>query len=157
MSINTFALFVHLTGYQFVDPLSFNVLGSSGPFRNDSELFNPTNSEPPFFQIFDEEFLNILGPNPSIKLIASNDTFAFAHEAPVWIPSTDEIFFASNDGGALGMSDINHNNQYSKINLTAAQNLKGGLIGITKVCLRFHSILPISECDFSFHLQLIYR
>lgn len=50
-------------------------------------------------------------------MIASNPGFAFAHEAPIWNPDTDEVSFASNDGGPLGFSDLNHNNQYAKISL----------------------------------------
>ncbi|KAI8973090.1 D-lactonohydrolase-like protein [Trametes punicea] len=105
----------------FVDPRSFAVLGNNGPFRESSftEFFNPTNASPPFFQVFNSDFLNILGPTATIRAVAANPTFAFAHEAPIWVPETDEVFFASNDGGALGMSDINHNNQVSKISLKA--------------------------------------
>ncbi|KAI0367310.1 D-lactonohydrolase-like protein [Pilatotrama ljubarskyi] len=103
----------------FVDPRSFAVLGNNGPFRQDAfaELFNPTNTSPPFFQVFHTDFLEILGPSATIRAVAANPTFAFAHEAPIWVPSTDEVFFASNDGGALGRSDIDHNNQISKISL----------------------------------------
>lgn len=106
----------------FVDPLSFAVQGNNGSFRNSSfkQVFNPTSSSPPFFQVFDPAFLSILGPNASIRAIASNPVFAFAHEAPIWNPSTDEIFFASNDGGALGNSDIDHNNVVGKISLADA-------------------------------------
>ncbi|TFK91302.1 D-lactonohydrolase-like protein [Polyporus arcularius HHB13444] len=102
-----------------VDPLEFNVLGINGSFRQSAteEFFNPTNTTPPFFQVLHHEFLKILGPSATIRAIAANPTFAFAHEAPIWVPKTDEVFFASNDGGALGMSDIDHNNQVSKINL----------------------------------------
>lgn len=96
-----------------MDPRTFAVLGASGAFRESSfdEFFNPTNTTPPFFQIFDEGFLSILGKSPSIRQIASNSTFAFAHEAPIFNAPTNEVFFASNDGGALGMSDIDHNNK----------------------------------------------
>ncbi|CDO76202.1 hypothetical protein BN946_scf184819.g2 [Trametes cinnabarina] len=102
-----------------VDPRSFAVLGIDGPFRESSitQLFNPTNTTPPFFQVFHPDFLKILGPTGTIRAVAANPTFAFAHEAPIWVPQTDEVFFASNDGGALGMSDIDHNNQVSKISL----------------------------------------
>jgi len=119
-----------------VDPLSFAVLGANGPFRDVLTPFNPTNTTAPFFQIFNNDFLAILGNNPSIHVIAENDTFAFAHEAPIWMPDTDEVFFASNDGGALGMSDLNHNNQYSFISLKDAENLgKGQLVKFTKLPL----------------------
>ncbi|KAG5734805.1 Gluconolactonase [Termitomyces sp. T112] len=83
-----------------------------------STFFNPTSTAPPFFQIFDSAFLTILGPNPSIREVASNSTFAFAHEAPVYVSDTNEVFFASNDGGPLGMSDLNHSNVIGKISLT---------------------------------------
>lgn len=108
---------------QFVDPHSFAVIGENGSFRESSfnELFNPTSTTPPFFQIFDQSFLSILGPTPSINEVASNETFAFAHEAPIYVPATDEVFFASNDGGALGNSDLEHNNVIGKISLKAVE------------------------------------
>ncbi|KAG5730841.1 Gluconolactonase [Termitomyces sp. T112] len=105
----------------FVDPRLFAVIGGSNiTFRESSfsTFFNPTSTAPPFFQIFDSAFLTILGPNPSIREVASNSTFAFAHEAPVYVSDTNEVFFASNDGGPLGMSDLNHSNVIGKINLT---------------------------------------
>ncbi|KAG6902430.1 hypothetical protein C0995_016609 [Termitomyces sp. Mi166 len=105
----------------FIDPKSFAVISNSNiPFRESSfdTLFNPTSTAPPFFQIFDPAFLTILGPNPSIREVASNSTFAFAHEAPIYVPDTNEVFFASNDGGPLGMSDLNHNSVVGKISLT---------------------------------------
>lgn len=33
----------------------------------------------------------------------------------IWIPETDEIFFASNAGGALGQSDLHRNNKIHRI------------------------------------------
>lgn len=108
------------------------MLGPNGQFRNSSftEFFNPTSRKPPFFQIFDPDFLDILGPTPSFHEVASNAAFAFAHEAPIYVPETDEVFFASNDGGALGNSDLTHNNQVGKISMqaveTALQDLKAG-------------------------------
>ena len=95
------------------------MLGNDGAFRTDAfdVHFNPTNTSPPFFQVFHPDFLKILGPGATIRAVAANPTFAFAHEAPIWLPDTDEVTFASNDGGALGMSDIDHNNQVSVISL----------------------------------------
>jgi len=101
-----------------VEPKSFAVLGEEFTFRSSAfDLFNPTSTAPPFFQVFDESFLSVLGPNPCIREIASNSTFAFAHEAPIYDPTTSEVFFASNNGGALGMSDLEHNNVVGKISL----------------------------------------
>ena len=97
---------------------------NSSLFRNSSgaQFFNPTNTSPPFFQIFDDSFRLLLGPSPSLQLIASNDSYAFAHEAPIWVESTDEVFFAANSGGTLGMSDINRNSKVGKISVKEAEN-----------------------------------
>ncbi|KAL0070748.1 hypothetical protein AAF712_001969 [Marasmius tenuissimus] len=100
-------------------------MGENATFRtnafDNSSFFNPTSKVPPFFQVFDASFLAVLGENASIREIARNDTFAFAHEAPVYYPSTDEVFFASNAGSKLGMSDLEHNNAVSKISLEEAE------------------------------------
>ncbi len=104
--------------FQYISPSSFAVLGSSYDWRvNSSMTFNPTNSSAPIFQIFDPNFLSILGSEPSLRLVASNPDFAFAHEAPVWVPDSDEVFFTSNGGGSLGRSGLDQNNQMGKISL----------------------------------------
>ncbi|KAI0754549.1 hypothetical protein C8Q80DRAFT_1216522 [Daedaleopsis nitida] len=96
-----------------MNPRAFNVLGNNDVFRESATdtFFNPTNTSPPFFQVFHEDFLKILGPSATIRAVVANPMFAFAHEALVWVPGTDEIFFSSNNGGTLGRSDIDHNNQ----------------------------------------------
>ncbi|KAK7050474.1 SGL domain-containing protein [Favolaschia claudopus] len=130
----------------FVDPRTFAVLGANGTFRQSSfdSGFNPTGTEPPFFQIFDPAFLDVLGKAPSITEIASNSTFAFAHEAPIYVPALDSVFFASNDGGALGMSDIDHNNKVGKIDLKdVPANLNGTPINI-----------PVTELDLPETIQM---
>ncbi|KAF8192980.1 hypothetical protein BJ912DRAFT_924694 [Pholiota molesta] len=85
----------------FVDPLSFAVLGPNGHFRS---------------------------PNPSFHEIAVNPSFAFTHEAPIYVPETDEVFFSSNDGSDLRHNDLNHNNQIGKVSMqdveAAFKNLK---------------------------------
>ncbi|KAF9460291.1 D-lactonohydrolase-like protein [Collybia nuda] len=101
------------------------VLDPNGPFRNSSQRFEPTANitlKPPYFQIFDEKFLEILGPTPSVRVIVENDTFAFAHEAPMWLPGTDEVFF--NGGKTVGRP-------VSKIDLGDLKNSPTGLINFT--------------------------
>ena len=49
--------------------------------------------------------------------LCCNPLSVSAHEAPIWVPDTDEGFFSSKDGGVPGVSDIDHNNQVSKISL----------------------------------------
>lgn len=117
---------------QFVDPHTFAVLGPSYAFRTtSSQLFNPSSAQAPFFQIFDQAFLTILGDKPSLNQVASNATFAFAHEAPIYNAETDEMFFSSNDGGPLGNSDINRNNQVGKINMKQVETALQGAMGTT--------------------------
>ncbi|KIK55506.1 hypothetical protein GYMLUDRAFT_248557 [Collybiopsis luxurians FD-317 M1] len=102
-----------------VNLLNSSVIGTDGSFRNgfENEFYNPTNSKPPFFQVFDDEFLDVIGPDPSLNLISSDFSYDFAHEAPVWVPDTDEVFFSSSAGGALGRSNIDQNNHVFKISL----------------------------------------
>ncbi|KAF9259259.1 calcium-dependent phosphotriesterase [Marasmius fiardii PR-910] len=134
----------------FVDPHSFAVMGENATFRTDSfdnnTFFNPTSTPPPFFQVFDKSFLSILGEKASIHEIARNDTFAFAHEAPIYNAATDEVFFASNDGGPLGMSDLNHNNVISKISMTAVERALANNESVVNV--------PISTLDLPESIQM---
>ena len=128
---------------QLVDRLAFNVLGVNGSFRESAftELFNPTNTTAPFFQVFDDDFLRVLGPDATIRSIASNPDFAFAHEAPIWLPETDDVYFASLDGSPLGHSDIDHNNQVSKIGLgDVAQAIDAAGPGVSPVNVSFTKV-----------------
>ena len=141
-----------------MDPSSFAVLPSTFAFRKDafSEPFNPTNTKPPFFQVFHKDFLKIIGPNARIHQIARNDTFAFAHEAPIYHPGTDEVFFSSNNGGPLGHSDWDNNNLLGKISMqdvdTAlaqagvgeAVNVKVTMVGSSSLNEMLESVTPHS-------------
>ncbi|KAL1702074.1 hypothetical protein EV121DRAFT_282138 [Schizophyllum commune] len=68
-------------------------------------------------EVFDKTFAHMLGKNARITEVARNDSFAFAHEAPIWDPKTEDVYFASNAGGALGMSGLHANNRVGKISL----------------------------------------
>ncbi|PPQ81856.1 hypothetical protein CVT25_013456 [Psilocybe cyanescens] len=109
---------------QDIPPASFAALGQNATFRRNStaDLFNPTNSTPPFFQILHPDFQNILGANAFIRKIAMNTTFAsgsFAFEAPIFNPTTNELFFAS--VVLPPESSMTHNNRVSKINMTVVE------------------------------------
>ncbi|KDQ26359.1 hypothetical protein PLEOSDRAFT_169186 [Pleurotus ostreatus PC15] len=103
----------------FIDPRSFTVIGKNGTFRSSTfeTTFNPTSTAPPFFQIFDKGFLKVLGSSPSFSEIASTPGFNFAHEAPIYVPETDELFFASKDGH-IGEGG---NNRVSKISMAEVE------------------------------------
>jgi gluconolactonase len=64
-------------------------------------------SEPegPYFAIYDDSFLGILGPQCSISLAVEQD-WPFAHEAGVYIPSQDAVFMTSNRLGEGPSSSI---------------------------------------------------
>ncbi|CRG83925.1 hypothetical protein PISL3812_01281 [Talaromyces islandicus] len=51
---------------------------------------------PPAFAVYDNSFFNITGPAPTVEVVLENDTYPFAHEAAVYIPTTDELFVTSN-------------------------------------------------------------
>ncbi|KAF9053553.1 D-lactonohydrolase-like protein [Hymenopellis radicata] len=109
-----------------IEPSSFAVMGPNATFRQSAfdpaEYFNPTNSSPPFFQAFDVSFFDILGDSPSIHQVAENATWAFAHEGPVYVSETDEVFFASRAGGDLSFSDWDHNNHMCKISMSEIES-----------------------------------
>ncbi|KAJ5374069.1 hypothetical protein N7517_006075, partial [Penicillium concentricum] len=48
------------------------------------------------FQAHDARFHKILGLSPSLELLAENHDYAFAHEAGIYIPSTNHLFITSN-------------------------------------------------------------
>ncbi|KAJ4176217.1 hypothetical protein NW767_015515 [Fusarium falciforme] len=48
------------------------------------------------WRIFQDEFRDILGPEPSIQLLLQIDDVPFAHEAGVFLPDTNELFVTSN-------------------------------------------------------------
>lgn len=48
------------------------------------------------WRIFQDEFRDILGQEPSLQLLLQIDEFPFAHEAGVFLPKTNELFVTSN-------------------------------------------------------------
>ncbi|KAF8554483.1 calcium-dependent phosphotriesterase [Imleria badia] len=111
---------------QFINPLEYNVLGVDyAQWRKNDSLagFNPTNATPPLIQIFDPSFLDVTGPNATIRLVASHPGFAFAHEAPIYVPDLNVVFFSSNDGGPFGYSDWHNNSVVSVLNMTEIDNV----------------------------------
>lgn len=118
----SYALFSYTA--QYIDPRVQNVLGPDATFRTDAfAFFNPTNTSPPFFQVFHPDFVTkVLGVDARVARVAYDPGFAFAHEAPIYLPATDELVFGSNDGGALGFSDWHTNNQVAKISMVDAES-----------------------------------
>lgn len=57
-----------------------------------TEQYSPL---PSAWQVHNRGFNSIIGANPSLELILSVKEYPFAHEAGVFIPSTDELFITS--------------------------------------------------------------
>ncbi|KAG0701928.1 hypothetical protein DFH29DRAFT_537542 [Suillus ampliporus] len=104
----------------YIDPLLYNVVGANYTnWRNSSAVgFNPTNTPPPFIQVFDPSFLEITGSSATIRSIASNPGYAFAHEAPVYVPDLNAVFFSNTGGGQLSYSGWFNSSVVSMINMT---------------------------------------
>jgi len=106
-----------------IDVPDLSVLGANGVFRNGSTPFNPMNLTPPFFQVWDLRFLDIIGPKPRVRVIAERDDFPFAHEAPIWDPIENQVFFSS--ANSAPTVDATHNNEVFVIQLNDVKNISG--------------------------------
>lgn len=109
------------------------------------------------FHVYNKAFLDVLGAEPTFALISEGDAL-YAHEAAVWIPGTDDVFFAQvrplsglrrrlshrtdlfrwtaqNAGGPGSGTGLNKSNVISKINLkeAAAALANGTLVNATVV------------------------
>ena len=92
--------------------------------------FDPTNTTPPFIQFFDPSFLDVTGSNATIRLVASNPGWAFAHKAPIYVPDLNVVFFTSAAGGSLlGYSDWYNNSVISMLNMTEVDNTLAATTG----------------------------
>ncbi|OTB20072.1 hypothetical protein K445DRAFT_52357 [Daldinia sp. EC12] len=113
---------------QIIDWKSFNVLPTVSPpsVANASTVFFlppghdlESLKERPF-HIYDDEFYDVIGSNPTLTLIANTGTNPMFHEAAVWYPPTDEMFFVQNAGAAAAGTGLNKSNIISKIALSEA-------------------------------------
>jgi gluconolactonase len=116
----------------------YNVLGANYTgWRNSSTVgFNPTQTASPFIQVFDPSFLEVTGPSATIREITSNSGFAFAHEAPIYVPDLNVVFFTSNDGGPLGYNGWYNNSVVSMINMTEVDMALASTTGDVNVPIR---------------------
>ncbi|KAI0152505.1 calcium-dependent phosphotriesterase [Hypoxylon sp. NC0597] len=113
---------------QVIDWKSFNVLPTVLPptLANGSAFFfippghdlESLTNKP--FHIYDDEFYDVIGPNPTLTLIANSGTNPMFHEAAVWYPPTDEMFFVQNAGAAAAGTGLNKSNVILKIALSEA-------------------------------------
>jgi len=72
------------------------------------------------FLVYSDEFYSIIGSNPTVTLIAKTDGDPLFHEAVVWYPSTDEVFFVQNAGAAEAGTGLAKSAIIQKIALSQA-------------------------------------
>ncbi|EPE10888.1 evolved d-pantonohydrolase [Ophiostoma piceae UAMH 11346] len=113
---------------QFIDQKAFNVLayvpppaefnGTSGPFVPPGYTLDSLLEKP--FHIYDKEFATVLGTNPSLTLVGKTEKDPVFHEAVVWTPETDEVFFVQNAGSPDAGTGLNKSAIILKISLADA-------------------------------------
>ncbi|KAJ4298388.1 hypothetical protein N0V88_003418 [Collariella sp. IMI 366227] len=112
---------------QIIDQRTFNALHDVPP-PSEAKGFTFEQFVPPGathesllarpFHIYDAEFLDIIGPNPTLTLLAQTDSDPIFHEAPVWYPAKDEMFFAQNAGAAAAGTGLAKSAVIQKIPLS---------------------------------------
>ncbi|KAK4159308.1 Gluconolactonase [Cladorrhinum sp. PSN259] len=117
---------------QVIDQKSFNVLPSvptAEEYNASSSPWTPLNlttaelSDKPF-HIYDPEFLDIIGPNPTFTIVAETPKDPIFHEAVVWHKATDEAFFVQNAGNPDAGTGLNKSAAIYKISLKEADAVK---------------------------------
>lgn len=78
------------------------------------------------FHIYDNEFYDVIGHDPSLTLIATSDTDPIFHEAVVWHPPKDEVFFVQNAGAPAAGTGLNKSSIIQKISLAEAEAVRKG-------------------------------
>ncbi|KOS23358.1 Gluconolactonase [Escovopsis weberi] len=113
---------------QFLDPASFAVMPDVPPPEkaNGKTIFVPPGStleslkDRPF-HVYHEDFLGIIGADPSLSLIAEEETDPLFHEAAVWYPPTDDMFFVQNAGARAAGTGLAKSAVVQKIGMREAR------------------------------------
>ncbi|KAF4904422.1 Gluconolactonase [Colletotrichum fructicola] len=125
---------------QIIDQKSFNVLEEVLPpsEANATTTFlwpgvtqESLKAKP--FHVYDEEFYDIIGTNPSLTLIATSENDPIFHEAVTWYPPTEEVFFVQNAGSPDAGTGLNKSSIIQKISLADAEALRNGTLGTEEV------------------------
>ncbi|KAF3799921.1 hypothetical protein GCG54_00010115 [Colletotrichum gloeosporioides] len=125
---------------QIIDQKSFNVLEEVLPpsEANATTTFlwpgvTPESLKAKPFHVYDEEFYDIIGTNPSLTLIATSEVDPIFHEAVTWYPPTEEVFFVQNAGSPDAGTGLNKSSIVQKISLTDAEALRNGTLRTEEV------------------------
>ena len=67
----------------------------------------------------------MIGSNPSLTLLAQTDGDPLFHEAVVWYPPTDEVFFVQNAGAKAAGTGLTKSAITQKISLSQVNGVLG--------------------------------
>ncbi|KAI8938502.1 hypothetical protein NX059_004392 [Plenodomus lindquistii] len=118
---------------QIIDQKAFNVLEFVPPpvEANESTIFlwpgvtqDSLTAKP--FHVYDDEFFDVIGLDPSLTLIATSESDPIFHEAVVWHPARDEVFFVQNAGAPAAGTGLNKSSIIQKISLAQAEAVRNG-------------------------------
>ncbi|KAF6805080.1 evolved d-pantonohydrolase [Colletotrichum musicola] len=85
------------------------------------------------FHVYDPEFYDVIGSDPSLTLIATSEKDPIFHEAVTWYPPTDEMFFVQNAGALDAGTGLNKSSIVQKVSLADAEALRNGSLGADEV------------------------
>lgn len=80
------------------------------------------------FHIYDDEFYQVIGDNPSLTTIATSPSDPIFHEAVTWHPDADEVFFVQNAGARAAGTGLNKSSIIQKISLADAEKVRQGTL-----------------------------
>ncbi|EMR71621.1 putative evolved d-pantonohydrolase protein [Eutypa lata UCREL1] len=127
---------------QIIDQKAFNVLPTVLPpsESNATTFFVPPGHDTRSlkakpFHIYDDEFYDVIGSDPTLTLIAQTESDPLFHEAVVWYPPTDEVFFVQNAGAPAAGTGLNKSSIILKIALSEAASVSNQRNGTSAVKL----------------------
>jgi gluconolactonase len=85
------------------------------------------------FHIFDDEFYDVIGENPSMTTIATSESDPIFHEAVTWHPERDEVFFVQNAGAPAAGTGLNKSSIIQKISLADAEKVRNGSLSAVPI------------------------
>ncbi|KAH7303910.1 hypothetical protein B0I35DRAFT_364025 [Stachybotrys elegans] len=94
------------------------------------------------FHVFHEEFIAIIGESPTLTLIADSGTNPMFHEAVVWHPPTEEVFFAQNAGAKAAGTGLHRSSVIQKVSLSEAMAVSHLRNGVGKVQVQVVDFQP---------------
>ncbi|KAL7796676.1 gluconolactonase-like protein [Trichoderma ceciliae] len=95
------------------------------------------------FHVYHPDFVQIMGPNPTLTLIADSGTDPLFHEAVVWYPPTDEVFFAQSAGPLAAGTGLEKSSLILKISLDEAMAVASERDAVGKVQIHTVPTKPI--------------